>query len=86
VPAAWRTPPMAGRDFQMLFNMPVTFWKQGDVPAADAPRVIERMLRAYLDHRRDEEEAFQDLVKRYPTDALRELFERHTEEKRPVNV
>jgi len=24
---------MAGRDFQMLFNMPVTFWKQGDVPA-----------------------------------------------------
>lgn len=33
VPPAWRTPPMAGRDFQMLFNMPVTFWKQGDVPA-----------------------------------------------------
>lgn len=32
-PAAWRTPPMAGREFQMLLNMPVTFWKQGDAPA-----------------------------------------------------
>ncbi|CAN5453479.1 hypothetical protein BH18ACI2_BH18ACI2_29400 [soil metagenome] len=32
-PGAWRTPPIAGRYFQMLFNMPVTYWKQNDIAA-----------------------------------------------------
>jgi len=31
-PGAWRTPPLAGRDFSMLFNMPTSYWKQKDVP------------------------------------------------------
>ncbi len=31
-PAAWRTPPIAGRDFQMFFNMPIDYWKQSDKP------------------------------------------------------
>jgi len=27
-PAAWKTPPMVGRDFSMLFNIPMSFWRQ----------------------------------------------------------
>ncbi len=34
-PAGWNTPPMAGRAFQMLFNMPATYWRQ-----AAEPRVL----------------------------------------------
>jgi hypothetical protein len=46
------------------------------VTAADAPRVLERMLRAYLAHRAGSEETFQDFVKRCPTEQLRGLFDR----------
>ena len=31
-PTAWQTPPIAGREFQMFFNMPIDFWKQTDPP------------------------------------------------------
>ncbi|HEV7402786.1 MAG TPA: hypothetical protein VGO11_07675 [Chthoniobacteraceae bacterium] len=31
-PAAWRTPPIAGREFQMFFNMPADYWKQDKIP------------------------------------------------------
>jgi hypothetical protein len=27
-PAAWKTPPIAGREFQMFFNIPFDYWKQ----------------------------------------------------------
>ncbi len=46
------------------------------VTAVDAPAVIERMLRAYLETRLGPEEEFNAFVKRYPTDRLRELFEK----------
>jgi ferredoxin-nitrite reductase len=46
-----------------------------DVTAADAPAVVERMLRAYLGHRQGPAETFQQFVKRYPTEKLREMFE-----------
>ena len=45
------------------------------VKAVDAPEVIERVLRGYLAHRRDDQESFHDFSKRFPTDQLRELFE-----------
>ena len=32
-PVAWRTPPIAGRDFQMFINMPLDYWKQNAAPA-----------------------------------------------------
>jgi ferredoxin-nitrite reductase len=51
-----------------------------DVTAADAPSVLERMLRAYLGHRETEDETFQDFVKRHPTDTLREVFESFKEQ------
>ena len=46
------------------------------VTAVDAPAVIERMLRAYLETRLGPEEEFNAFVKRYPTDRLKELFEK----------
>ncbi|HWE04925.1 MAG TPA: NirA family protein [Tepidisphaeraceae bacterium] len=52
-----------------------------DVIATDAPLKIERMLRAYLDHRSAENEAFGDFAKRYTIDQLRELFDQQ-----PVNA
>jgi ferredoxin-nitrite reductase len=50
-----------------------------DVTAADAPRVLERMLRTYLAHRAREGETFQDFVKRHPSEQLRELFDREND-------
>lgn len=32
-PVAWRTPPIAGREFQMFFNIPLDYWKQTNTPA-----------------------------------------------------
>lgn len=40
-PAAWRTPPIAGREFQMFFNMPSDYWKQ------TAPEAEKRVLYPY---------------------------------------
>ena len=45
------------------------------VPAAECGPVIERMLKGYLANRADDEETFQDFVKRHPTEALKSLFE-----------
>ena len=45
------------------------------VPATEAPRVIEKMLRAYLKHRIGPEEAFNEFIKRHPTDELKAWFE-----------
>jgi len=45
------------------------------VAATDAPFVIERMLRAYLEHRQSADESFNDFVHRHPTDALKAWFE-----------
>jgi ferredoxin-nitrite reductase len=47
-----------------------------DVPAGDAPRVVERLLRAYLDHRSSYRESFVDFVRRHEIDQLKELLER----------
>jgi ferredoxin-nitrite reductase len=44
-----------------------------DVVAAEAPFILERMLRAYLENRAGQE-GFCDFVKRVPTEQLRELF------------
>ena len=49
-----------------------------DVIATDAPPKIERMLRAYLDHRTGENEAFQDFAKRHTIEQLRDLFDQQT--------
>ena len=42
-----------------------------DVPAAEIPRVLERLLRAYLDGRASAAETFHDFAKRQAPDALR---------------
>ena len=44
-----------------------------DVLAADAPAVVERLLRAYLNHRRDAEELFHEFAARHSTEQLVEL-------------
>jgi ferredoxin-nitrite reductase len=46
-----------------------------NITAPEAPRVIERMLKAYLAHRAGPDEEFTDFVKRHPTDKLLTLFE-----------
>ena len=46
-----------------------------NVPAAEAPAVIERMLRAYLAERQSPQESFLAFVRRLPTDALTNLFD-----------
>ena len=46
-----------------------------DVVAADAPHVVERMLRAYLANRASAEETFQDFVRDKTVEALREVFD-----------
>jgi ferredoxin-nitrite reductase len=48
-----------------------------DVPATEAPQVVERLLRTYLEHRRSYEESFVDFVKRFEINSLKELLERH---------
>ena len=45
------------------------------VAAPDVPRVIEKMLRAYLEHRLGPDEPFTDFVKRHPTEQLKAWFE-----------
>jgi ferredoxin-nitrite reductase len=49
-----------------------------DVIATDAAGKIERMLRAYLEHRTSENEAFQDFAKRHTIEKLQDLFEQQT--------
>jgi ferredoxin-nitrite reductase len=44
-----------------------------DVKAEDAPRTVERMLRAYLAHRASPQESFQAFSRRHTVDALRVL-------------
>jgi len=46
-----------------------------DVKAQDAPRTVERMLRAYLHHRACEQETFAAFTRRHELDALKALFE-----------
>jgi ferredoxin-nitrite reductase len=52
-----------------------------NVAASDVPMVIERMLNAYLKHRLGADEAFNDFIKRHPTEQLSAWFD---EEKIPV--
>lgn len=46
-----------------------------DVVAPDAPRLVERMLTAYQQHRVNNEESFYAFTGRYPTEELKTLFE-----------
>ena len=46
-----------------------------DVPAAEAPAVVERLLRAYLAHRESAAESFHRFAKRHDLRALRALAE-----------
>ena len=45
------------------------------VVAEDLPFVVERMLRAYMEHRESTDEPFNDFVRRHPADVLKTLFE-----------
>jgi ferredoxin-nitrite reductase len=44
-----------------------------DVPADEAPRALERLLRAYLERRTSPEESFQGFANRHGADALRDF-------------
>ena len=46
-----------------------------DVKAEDAPKVVERMLKAYLAHRASPQESFLAFTRRHEIDALRSLIE-----------
>jgi ferredoxin-nitrite reductase len=46
-----------------------------DVKAEDAPKVVERMLKAYLAHRASPRESFLAFTRRHEIDALRSLIE-----------
>jgi ferredoxin-nitrite reductase len=46
-----------------------------DVKAADAPRTIEKMLKAYLAHRASREESFLAFARRHEIDALKSMAE-----------
>ena len=46
-----------------------------DVKAEDAPRTVERMLKAYLAHRAAREETFLAFARRHEVDALKAMFE-----------
>jgi ferredoxin-nitrite reductase len=46
-----------------------------EVKADDAPKTIERMLKAYLVHRAGPQESFADFTRRHDIDALKTLFE-----------
>jgi ferredoxin-nitrite reductase len=46
-----------------------------DVKAEDAPRTVERMLKAYLAHRTSPDESFLAFARRHDVDALRSLIE-----------
>jgi ferredoxin-nitrite reductase len=47
-----------------------------DVKAEDAPKTVERMLKAYVAHRASEEETFLAFTRRHELDALKAMFER----------
>jgi ferredoxin-nitrite reductase len=49
-----------------------------DVTATDAPQVIERMLRSYLEHRASNDEEFQDFSQRHSIEQLRILFDQQS--------
>ncbi len=44
-----------------------------DVKADDAPKTIERLLKAYLTHRASREESFIDFARRHEIDALKAM-------------
>jgi ferredoxin-nitrite reductase len=46
-----------------------------DVVATELPARLEKMLRVYIDHRQDDEETFNDFVRRHSTDDLKNLFD-----------
>jgi ferredoxin-nitrite reductase len=46
-----------------------------DIKAQDAPKTVERMLKAYLRHRACDEERFFAFARRYDLDALKSMFE-----------
>jgi ferredoxin-nitrite reductase len=46
-----------------------------NVKAEDAPRTIERMLKAYLAHRTSHEESFIDFARRHEIDVLKSIIE-----------
>ena len=45
-----------------------------DVKAEDAPRVVQRMLQAYLTGRHSQPETFQDFTRRHELESLKQLF------------
>ena len=51
-----------------------------DVKAEDAPRTVERLLKAYLAHRASPQESFLAFTRRHDIDALRSLVEREAVE------
>jgi ferredoxin-nitrite reductase len=51
-----------------------------EVKAEEAPRTIERMLKAYLANRAGPQESFADFTRRHEIDALRALFEEQASE------
>ncbi|HEY4863589.1 MAG TPA: NirA family protein [Xanthobacteraceae bacterium] len=51
-----------------------------DVKAEDAPKTVEKMLKAYLAHRASNEETFLAFSRRHEIDALKEMFEREAAE------
>jgi ferredoxin-nitrite reductase len=46
-----------------------------DVKAQDAPRTVERILKAYVAHRANPDESFLDFSQRHEVDALKAMFE-----------
>ncbi len=51
-----------------------------DVIAEDAPRAVERILRAYLTHRASQDERFLAFSRRFEIDALKAMTEREAAE------
>ena len=51
-----------------------------DAKAEDAPKVVERMLKAYLAHRSGEDETFFAFTRRHEIEALKAMFEREAVE------
>jgi ferredoxin-nitrite reductase len=48
-----------------------------DVPATEAPQAVERLLRAYLDHRNGPDESFIQFVRRHEVEQLKRITEQH---------
>ena len=51
-----------------------------DVKAEDAPRTIEKMLKAYLAHRASKQETFLAFSRRHEIDTLKAMFDAETGE------